>query len=411
LVAKVTRTVAPAYVCAFRGRRDSYQVPLALAESNQLDQLITDAYETGLLRVATKFASASVRAKVNFRFESGIPVHRVRCLWRITALEHLRHKLGYAPIATYGKLDSHFSLAAARRVAHSRGDLFLYNSYAWEAFTARYSHDPRKVLFQYHPHPELERRILGDDGQRYSNVGESYSGTRTQLPEETIRRERDCWKYADLIFCASTFTKHSLIVAGADQRKCRVVPYGIEVPATAEGQPHPEAFHATFVGSGAQRKGLHHLLLAWQRSSLPASSRLILVCRVIDRGIERLAAKTPRVELRRGVGPLELQHIFATSTLFVMPSLVEGFGQVYLEALAQGCPVLGTTNTCLPDVGAEKDGVYTVAPGKIDELVSALEFLSRLLPANRHIREASRACALRFPWCRFRNTLREHLAA
>jgi len=411
LVARGTSTAAPGYVCAFRGRRDSYQVPLALAESNQLDQLITDAYQTGLVRVAAKLGSASVRAKVNFRSESGIPVHRIRCLWRITAVEHLRHKLGFAPINTYGKLDSHYSLAAARRAAQNRADLFLYNPYAWEAFTARYSHEPRKVLFQYHPHPELERRILDDDGVRYPNVGESYSGTSTQLAEEAIRRERDSWRYADLIFCASTFTKDSLIEAGADQRKCRVVPYGIEVPATIEGQPHPEAFYATFIGSGAQRKGLHHLLLAWQRSSLPASSRLILVCRVIDRGIERLAAATPRVELRRGVGPLELQHIFANSTLFVMPSLVEGFGQVYLEALAQGCPVLGTTSTCLPDVGAEKDGIFTVCPGNVDELISTLEVLSRLLPANRRIRDASRACALRFPWCRFRNTLREHLAA
>jgi len=32
------------YVCAFRGRRDSYQAPLALAEGGLLDQFITDAY-------------------------------------------------------------------------------------------------------------------------------------------------------------------------------------------------------------------------------------------------------------------------------------------------------------------------------------------------------------------------------
>ena len=32
------------YVCAFRGRRDNYQVPLTLAEAGQLDRFITDAY-------------------------------------------------------------------------------------------------------------------------------------------------------------------------------------------------------------------------------------------------------------------------------------------------------------------------------------------------------------------------------
>ena len=399
------------YVCAFRGRRDSYQVPVALAEAGLLDQFITDAYATRLVHAAAWFAPDTLRAKLDLRSKPGIPVERVRCLWGTTVIEHLRHRMGCARMVTFNKLDRNFSRAAARRATQTRSHLFLYSPYAWEAFTACYPHTPHKVLFQYHPHPELEKRILAADSTRYPDVGESFSGGATgQLPKELVRRERDCWKYADLIFCASTFTKHSLLEAGADERKCHVVPYGIEVPVVAEGLPSTEAFHVMFVGSGGQRKGLHHLLLAWQRAALPVSSKLTLVCRVIDRGIEQLVATTPRVILRHGVTQRELNHIFASSTLFVMPSLVEGFGQVYLEALAQGCPVLGTKNTCLPDVGIEKDGVYTVSPGDIDELIAKLESLSKVLPANRQLRVAARACASRFPWYRFRETLHEHLA-
>jgi hypothetical protein len=32
------------FVCAFRGRRDSYQMPLALAEVDLPDRFVTDAY-------------------------------------------------------------------------------------------------------------------------------------------------------------------------------------------------------------------------------------------------------------------------------------------------------------------------------------------------------------------------------
>jgi glycosyltransferase involved in cell wall biosynthesis len=398
------------YVCAFRGRRDSYQVPVALAEAGMLDQFITDAYATPLVRLAARFAPETVRLKVDFRSQPSIKSEYVRCLWGTTVFEHLRHRMGCAPIVTFNKLDRNFALAAARRATRTHSHLFLYSPYAWEAFTAHYSHTPKKVLFQFHPHPELEKRILAADSARHPDAGESFSGGATgQLPEELVWRERDCWKYADLIFCASTFTKRSLLDAGADESKCRVVPYGIEVPGVAEGLPPNEAFHVVFAGSGGQRKGLHHLLVAWQRATLPASSKLTIVCRVIDRGIESLAATTPRVELRRGVVQRELNHIFASSTLFVMPSLVEGFGQVYLEALAQGCPVLGTNNTCLPDIGFEKDGVYTVSPGNIDELIAKIESLSKELPSNHQIREAARACAARFPWCRFRKNLRQNL--
>lgn len=398
------------FVCAFRGRRDSYQVPLALAEAGLLDQFITDAYATRWVRAAARFAPAAVRAKVDFRSEPGIPVERVRCLWGTTAIEHLRHRMGCAPMVTYNKLDQNFSRAAARRAARTRSNLFLYSPYAAEAFTARYPHTPRKVLFQYHPHPALEKRLLAEDGARHPGFGDSYSGTQFgQVPEGLVQRERDVWRHADLIFCASGFTRCSLLEAGADETKCVVVPYGVDVPAGATGEVPGEAFQAVFVGSGGQRKGLHHLLLAWKRAALPAASKLTLVCRVIDRETERLAASTARVEIIRGLPQEQLNALYASSTLFVMPSIVEGFGQVYLEALGQGCPVLGTANTCLPDLGGELDGVFLVAPGNVDELAARLTQLGRVLPGNAQLRRAARACAGRFTWASFRDGIREGL--
>jgi hypothetical protein len=38
------------YICAFRGRRDNYQVPLALAEKGLLKQIITDFYAVNSLQ-------------------------------------------------------------------------------------------------------------------------------------------------------------------------------------------------------------------------------------------------------------------------------------------------------------------------------------------------------------------------
>ena len=395
------------YVCAFRGRRDSYQVPLALAEGGLLDQFITDAYAMPWVRTLAKLGPPSVRAKIDFRLQPGIPIERVRCLWGTTLVEHARHRLGFAPMLTFNKLDRRFSLAAAKRAAQNRTHLFLYSPYAWEAFTARYPHTPKKVLFQFHPHRELERRILAEDSARYPGVGESFSGTQFgQVPEELAQRDQDAWKHADLILCASGFTKRSLLEIGAQEQFCHIVPYGIEVPEVANGEPPTESFDAVFVGSGGQRKGLHHLLLAWQRANLPVSSRLTLVCRVMDREIERIAVATPRVEIVRGIPLQRLNAFYATSSLFVMPSLVEGFGQVYLEALAQGCPVLGTANTCLPDLGGEADGIFLVKPGSTDELVGKLEQLSRIVRGNRELRHAARACARKFTWPAFRDGIR-----
>jgi glycosyltransferase involved in cell wall biosynthesis len=405
----VSRDAKP-FVCAFRGRRDSYQVPLALAENELLDQFITDAYALSWMRQLAKFFPQKIRVKLDSRSDPGIPIERVRCLWGTTLVEHLRHRAGCERMVTFDKLDRRFSWAAARRAAQTRSHLFLYSSYAWEAFTAIYSHTPRKVLFQYHPHPGLEKRILAEDGRAHPYGDDSIlGGTSGQLTGQLIQRERDCWKYADLILCASTFTKHSLIEAGADGKKCFVIPYGIEPPVAIEAGLPTDAFQVVFVGSGIQRKGLHHLLLAWRKAVLPGSSRLTLVCRMIDSGIRQLAGSIPRVILCQGVSHAELNRIYATSSLFAMPSLIEGFGQVYLEAMAQGCPVLGTSNTCLPDLGGESDGIFLVTPGSVDELVHRLEQLSKVLPGNGIVRQGARDCAGRFSWGRFRRDLCDRL--
>lgn len=400
-----------AFVCAFRGRRDSYQVPLALAEGGILDQFITDAYAFPWIRSVSRWGPRWLRDKAEFRRLSGIPAERVRCLWGTTLLEHVRHRLGYGPARTFMKLDRRFSTSAARRARREGAHLFLYSPYAWEAFVAKYRHNPRRVLFQYHPHPDLERRILADDGALHPGIGESFSGPRNEaLPEALVRRERDCWQHADLIICASSFTRQSLVEAGADAARCRIVPYGIDTPAAVTVAPS-SSFQAVFVGSGGQRKGLHHLVHAWSAARLPKGSKLVLVCRVIDQGIERLLATSQGIELIRGVDQQRLAELYASSTLFVMPSLVEGFGQVYLEALAQGCPILGTANTCLPDLGDEADGVFLVEPGNVRQLTARLEHLAEYLDQRPELRKAARACAGRFTWPTFRAGIRQALDA
>jgi glycosyltransferase involved in cell wall biosynthesis len=106
----------------------------------------------------------------------------------------------------------------------------------------------------------------------------------------------------------------------------------------------------------------------------------------------------------------KLRRLYDTAIVFVMPSLAEGFGQVYLEALAQGLPVIGTRNTCLPDIGGEAEGIFLTTPGQIDELAALLERLSVQLDNNLDIRRKAALHAQQFTWTRFRSTLRNAMS-
>ena len=394
------------YVCAFRGRRDYYHVPLALAEGGLLDQFITDTYGTPAVRSIAEHVSSQELDRVVLRHEPGIPDERVRCLWGVAARERIRTAARVSPNLTWLQNDRYFSEAAAARAQETGANLLLYSPYAWEAFVAEYTHDPRRVLFQYHPHPDTEARLLQDDASRHTgrfDVGFELNA-RPGI-EPLVRRERDCWQHADLIICSSAFTRRSLLDAGCPEERCVIIPYGVDLP-DVDVETKGDRFRVLFVGAGSRRKGLGHLLHAWRQASLPPDSGLTLVCRNVEPGLAELAAATPGVELVRGASPEQLSALYASATLFAMPSLVEGFGLVYLEALAHGCPVLGTPNTGAPDLGSEAEGVFIAPPGDRDALVGTLERLANHLTGSLDIRMASRATAERHPWTRFRSDIR-----
>ena len=402
------------YVCAFRGRRDSYQVPISLAETNRLEAFITDIYATPTVRSLAEILPAPWDEKLQKRHDPRLPFDRVECLWRTTLREWTRHALGRPASQTYALLDVVYSEMAARRARQTQSHLLLYTPYAWEAFTESYSHAPKRILFQYHPHAAFERRILREDAARFPQFSfdvNQRAETGSALTNEQQRRVESVWRHADLTLCASSFTQRTLLEAGSDSNSCVVIPYGVNLPdelAKTQSEhvgDEETAFHALFVGSGVQRKGLHHLLLAWKQARLPSSSHLTLVCRVIDPVLERLAHSTPQTTLRRGVSFDTLLTLYRQSALFAMPSLIEGFGQVYLEALSQGCPVLGTSHSCLPDIGKEEDGVFMTEPGDVEMLANRLEELATVLPKDQSFRARARKRARSFSWDRFRTQL------
>jgi glycosyltransferase involved in cell wall biosynthesis len=398
------------YVTAFRGRRDSYQVPLALAECGKLDCFITDYYHSGLPEdVLSHLPPSRLAESLRGRRAEGLSEELVTQLRWTAAAEGAARILKVPPAAIYENFDRSYGKAAAREARRQKSDLLMYSSYASDAFNAQFSHTPRKVLFQYHPHLELESSILETD-RRFCEKSDIVFGYKLEsLDRQNGSRERSdsAWKVADATICASSFTKDSLVHAGADPKSITVVPYGVDLPQSSpnESRELGNGFHALFVGSGLQRKGLHHLLLAWQRAQLGTGARLTIVSRVVDPGLNSLLQSTRGVRLKRGVTTKELHQLYREATVFVMPSLVEGFGQVYLEALAHGLPVIGTRHTCLPDLGDEAHGIFLADPGNVEELVALLERLSVELPGNTVIRDSAANRAKQFTWTAFRTKL------
>jgi glycosyltransferase involved in cell wall biosynthesis len=100
---------------------------------------------------------------------------------------------------------------------------------------------------------------------------------------------------------------------------------------------------------------------------------------------------------------LELPHpglvdLYRSADVFVMPSLVETFGVVLIEAMAAGLPVITSDSPgCRDVVRHNLDGVV-VPPGDASAFAAAMRMLATAPDRRRHLSECSLARAAEFDW-------------
>jgi glycosyltransferase involved in cell wall biosynthesis len=108
------------------------------------------------------------------------------------------------------------------------------------------------------------------------------------------------------------------------------------------------------------------------------------------------------VHIRPSVTFAELVEAYQQADLFVFPSVVEGFGQVLLEALACGLPILSTTHTAAPDLIEEGIQGFVVEPRRPDLLAQRIEWALQHPTQLAEMRVAARERAQQLTCARFR---------
>jgi glycosyltransferase involved in cell wall biosynthesis len=207
--------------------------------------------------------------------------------------------------------------------------------------------DPRYLLQQI----QIERSAFG-----LKNGG----GSRSRSWEMT--RFAAQVEKSDYIIAISDFAAASYVQHGFPENKIFVAPLGVDLrgfPATPS--PSDGCFTCLFVahadGSTGILKGLHYLLQVW--CELGLKNARLLVCGNIGQEVQDLIqkyqGKLPDVKFTGRVrNPAEY---YQKASVFVFPSVAEGFGKVVLEAMASGRPVI-TTPIPKPVIRDGIDGFY-----------------------------------------------------
>jgi len=183
------------------------------------------------------------------------------------------------------------------------------------------------------------------------------------------------YRNASLIFTSSENTRRSILYD-----------YGIEggkviksgVGLTLDTLPNTKIKNddgktLLFVGKDFKRKGGFYLVEAFKKvKTVIPDARLLIVgprkqqLKIDDSGITVLGKISDRSYI---------ESLFQKASIFVMPSLCEPFGLVFLEAMAHRLPCIGTNLDAMPEIIEDEKTGFLVPPGESEVLVEKIIFL------------------------------------
>ena len=157
-----------------------------------------------------------------------------------------------------------------------------------------------------------------------------------------------------------------------------------------------------FVGTVEPRKHLRVLLQALEQIVRTTELRPRLVVAgpmgwKVDQFMSELSKSPVRelVQLTGYVSDEDLRALYSSCSLFIYPSIYEGFGLPPLEAMACGAPVIASR---VPSVAEARDGVRLIDPHDVDDLARNIVGLLNDKAARDSLSTAGLKHASKFSW-------------
>ncbi len=324
------------------GARDYYQVAIALNENMMLNRLITDFYCPNILR---KY--------INKRFSMELDSKNTTSLYIFSILQSL-----FKGNKSKKVIDFLFGFISAIITYFTTNQAIVYSYYieGFSCFYRIFRLRPKKMIcFQVHPTPWFINSIIENDKKLFSEYHkiEFHDDIEVEYSEADERRYLKSLSFFDKIICASSITAKSIFYKNKIEIPFNVIPYGSKFQIKETNQNIK-----TKNGDGikikllsvcqlSQRKGLHWAFKAMEEIKCMDSYEWIIVGNHTNSNLASIAPKN--VIFKTNLTNIELAKLMEEADLFVMPSLIEGFGLVYIESLSMGTPIVYTKNTGAPD--------------------------------------------------------------
>ena len=262
----------------------------------------------------------------------------------------------------------------------------------WRSYSATLNFNKLNLNVYHGLSNELPQNILKFKGKKIVTIHDlifmRYPKLYKPLDRKIYEKKvKHACKVADVIIAISEQTKNDLVIFfGINPNKIKVLyqavderflkPNSDEELQKVKNKYNLPNNYLLFVSTIAERKNLQSILKAMV--DLP-EQKLIVVGKKTDyfKELEIYIAENvlgDRVTFLDKVNNDDLPKIYALASIFIYPSLFEGFGIPIIESIASKVPVITTKGGCFAEAGGEA-AIYTKY-GDLEELKRAIVSLT-----------------------------------
>lgn len=235
----------------------------------------------------------------------------------------------------------------------------------------------------------------------FTELRKKYPKWADDIPEKKdsfILQEVQEYELAHKIVVASSFTRDSLVKYNIPLHKIIVNAYGVSDSFFNLNVPMRSGkIRFVFLGLLGARKGLPFLIEAWMENELFKNSELWLAG-PSSRFAEDAVRNTPGMFYKGRISYKHIPDLLSLCDCLIFPSFFEGFGQVILEAMAIGLPVITTQATAGPDIIENGVDGFVIATGNKKELAATMHLMSENPSMCRNMGKLAREKARSFSW-------------
>ncbi len=217
------------------------------------------------------------------------------------------------------------------------------------------------------PHIEFQMRIVAEEKASMLHI--PLKVEMNPVHKKMIRE----YETADYIIVPSSYSRNSFLERGFSPEKVIAVSICNEKMTTMSAGPKPKnKFTVLCVGGFFYRKGVYYLLKAWEKLGLKDAE--LVFKGTIPKELPELMGIPGVRYIPEHLTNEQLDKLYQEASVFVLPSVDDGFGMVVVEAMRAGVPVIVTENVGVSEGITDGKEGFVVPIRDTDALAEKIRF-------------------------------------